>query len=114
VGFNITPQASAESLPLMTLTGYFNLGFSNNGPQPRKDSNLLGTDIFTKIFGAHSLKFGATFEQFGVDNPYYADNNGSYAFNGTGSYSSGDPAIDYLTGIPSRYTQASGSNIQAV
>ena len=63
----------------MQLTGYFNLGFSPNGPQPRKDTNLLGTDIFTKIVGAHSLKFGATFEQFGVANPYFAQNNGEYA-----------------------------------
>lgn len=114
LGFDITPQASAQSLPNISLTGYFTIGFSFEGPQPRKDTNLLGTDLFTKIIGSHSLKFGYTYEQFGVDNPYYADNNGVYNLQGTGTYSSGDPAIDYLMGIPTSYTQASGSIIDAV
>jgi hypothetical protein len=113
-GFNITPQAAAQSLPNISLTGYFTIGFSFEGPQPRKDTNLLGTDTFTKIIGNHSLKFGFTYEQFGVDNPYYADNNGVYNFEGSGTYSSGDPAIDYLLGIPTQYTQASGSIIDAI
>ncbi|MGA8270681.1 MAG: carboxypeptidase-like regulatory domain-containing protein, partial [Candidatus Sulfotelmatobacter sp.] len=40
VGFNITPQlASGESLPFMNIEGAygFALGFTTNGPQPRKD-----------------------------------------------------------------------------
>ncbi|MGC2546408.1 MAG: carboxypeptidase regulatory-like domain-containing protein [Silvibacterium sp.] len=114
VGFNITPQAAEQGLPNITLNGYFTIGFSFEGPQPRKDSNLLGTDIFTKIIGDHSLKFGFVYEQFGVDNPYYANNNGVYNFFGSGSYSSGDPAIDYLMGVPTNYVQASGSFIDAI
>jgi hypothetical protein len=98
----------------MGLLGYFTLGFSSEGPQPRKDTNLLGSDIFTKIAGGHTLKFGFTYEQFGVNNPYYADNNGSYTYNGGGIYSSGDPAIDFLLGIPDSYVQASGSIIDAI
>ncbi len=113
-GFNINPQTSEEGLPYIGLTGYFDLGFSQFGPQPRKDTNLLGSDIFTKIIGGHSLKFGATFEQFGVDNPFFSDNNGNYSFAGSGLYSSGDPAIDFLLGIPTSYTQESGSQIDAV
>ena len=113
-GFAITPQSSQAGLPLISLSSYFSLGFSNEGPQPRKDSNLLGSDIFTKIIGSHSLKFGVTFEQFGVDNPYYSDNNGVYSFNGSGTYSSGDPAIDFLLGIPDQYQQTSGSLIDAI
>jgi hypothetical protein len=114
VGFNINPQSPLAGLPYMGITGYFDLGFSPYGPQPRKDTNLLGTDIFTKIVGSHSLKFGATYEQFGVANPYYGNNNGNYGYNGTGTYSSGDPAIDYLVGIPSTYAQSSGSLIDAI
>lgn len=113
-GFNITPQSPEAGLPNIGLTGYFTLGFSYEGPQPRKDTNLLGSDIFTKIAGNHSLKFGATYEQFGVDNPYYADNNGVYAYSGSGLYSSGDPALDYLMGIPDSYAQESGSLIDAI
>ncbi|HTW46834.1 MAG TPA: carboxypeptidase-like regulatory domain-containing protein [Acidobacteriaceae bacterium] len=114
VGFNITPQDPQMGLPNMGLAGYFTLGFSFEGPQPRKDTNLLGSDTFTKIIGNHTMKFGATYEQFGVENPYYADNNGVFSYNGGGSYSSGDPAIDFVLGIPDSYTQASGSIIDAI
>jgi hypothetical protein len=113
VGFNITPQSSAAGLPVVNILGYFNLGFSNQGPQPRLDSNLLAQDVLTRIAGNHSLKFGATFEQFGVNNPYYADNSGIYTINGNGPFSSGDPAIDFLMGIPSTYNQTSGSLVAA-
>ncbi|MGA7522352.1 MAG: carboxypeptidase-like regulatory domain-containing protein [Acidobacteriaceae bacterium] len=113
-GFNITPQDPLMGLPNMSLNGYFTLGFSFEGPQPRKDTNLLGSDTFTKIIGNHSMKFGGIYEQFGVENPYYADNNGVFNYNGGGTYSSGDPAIDFVLGIPDQYTQASGSVIDAI
>lgn len=113
VGFNISPQSSAAGLPVMGILGYFTLGFSFEGPQPRKDSNLLAQDVFTRIIGNHSLKLGGTFEQFGVDNPYYANNDGNFAFNGNGKFSSGDPVIDFLLGVPSTYAQQSGSVIAA-
>jgi hypothetical protein len=113
VGFNISPQSPAAGLPVVNILGYFNLGFSFEGPQPRKDTNLLAQDIFTKTIGNHSLKFGGTFEQFGVDNPYDSDNDGIYSVNGNSSFSSGDPAIDFLMGIPSTYTQTSGSLVAA-
>lgn len=113
-GFNITPQNPLSGLPNMSLAGYFTLGFSFEGPQPRKDTNLLGSDTFTKILGNHTFKFGAIYEQFGVNNPYYADNNGLYSYDGGGTYSSGDPAIDFVLGIPDSYTQASGSIIDAI
>jgi hypothetical protein len=113
IGFNISPQSSAAGLPVINILGYFNLGFSFEGPQPRLDSNLLAQDIFTWVHGNHSWKFGATFEQFGVDNPYNSDNDGIYTVNGNGPFSSGDPAIDFLLGIPSTYTQTSGSQIAA-
>ncbi|HEY1576353.1 MAG TPA: carboxypeptidase-like regulatory domain-containing protein [Terracidiphilus sp.] len=112
-GFNISPQSSAAGLPVVNVLGYFTLGFSFEGPQPRKDSNLLAQDVFTWIKGNHSLKLGATFEQFGVDNPYLSDNDGLYAVLGNGSFSSGDPAIDFSVGIPTTYTQTSGSIIAA-
>lgn len=113
LGFNISPQNPESGLPNMGLTGYFTLGFSFEGPQPRKDTNLLASDTFTKIVGNHNMKFGVQYEQFGVNNPYYADNNGVFSYSGGGAYTSGDPAIDFLLGIPDSYTQASGSIIDA-
>lgn len=113
-GFNINPQIGESSLPYMSVGGYFTLGFSFEGPQPRKDTNLSGGDTFTKIIGNHSLKFGVQLEQFRVSNPFAVDNNGNYTYSGSGLYSSGDTALDFLLGIPDGYTQGSGGFIDAM
>lgn len=121
LGFNIAPQDPSAGVPLINVTGLNGnnpnspsfLGFSNEGPQPRKDTNLTGADNFTKILGNHSLKFGVSIEQFVVNNPYSSDNNGSYGFSGNGTYSSGDPVVDFVLGIPDQFTQTSGSIIDA-
>ncbi len=122
-GFNITPQAAQSNLPLISVQGLNGatatgagsfLGFSNQGPQPRIDSNLSGADNFSKVIGNHNLKLGVSYEQFGANNPYFSNNNGNYSFGGAGKYSSGDPILDYALGIPDTYVQASGSVIQAI
>ena len=111
----ITPQnTSAPGAPYIGISGYFNLGNSFEGPQPRLDSNLTYGDNFTKIIGAHSLKFGASWEQFRVSNPFDFYNNGDFSFGGGGLYSSGDPVVDFLMGIPDGYNQSSNGFINAV
>ena len=35
----------------MNVNGYFALGFSTNGPQPRKDENYTYLDNFSKVVG---------------------------------------------------------------
>jgi hypothetical protein len=113
LGFSIIPQSSSSGVPYISLSGLFKLGNSYEGPQPRKDSNLTASDNFSWIFGNHNLKLGVNVEQFKVTNPYYADNNGVYSFAAGGTYSSGDPAIDFLLGIPDTYAQSSGGFIDA-
>lgn len=117
LGFNIAPQSPQANVPLMSVTGLNGssnfLGFSFEGPQPRKDTNLTGADNLTKIVGNHTLKFGVSIEQFIVNNPYFANNNGGFGFSGGGTYSSGDPIVDFVLGIPDTYTQTSGSIIDA-
>lgn len=81
VGFNITPQlASGESLPFMNILGAygFAIGFTTNGPQPRKDQARELTDNFSKVIGKHALKAGFDFRRFDVWNPFSGSNNGSY------------------------------------
>jgi hypothetical protein len=107
VGFSIFPNNLQSGVPFMNLTGLFSLGFTREGPQPRKDTNVTFGDNFTRIFHNHSVKVGSSVEQFRVNNPYSADNNGSFGFGGAGTYSSGDPGIDFLMGIPDTYQQTS-------
>jgi hypothetical protein len=114
----ITPQnTSAPGFPYLSI-GAFSLGNSYEGPQPRLDSNLSYADNFTKIFGAHTVKLGASYEQFRVDNPFAYLNNGYYYFDGgtggNGLYSSGDPVLDFELGIPDGYEQTSNGDIDAL
>jgi carboxypeptidase family protein len=108
-GFSITPQYPTEAgLPYMQVTGLFNLGFSEFGPQPRIDQNYEGVDNFTLVRGNHSLKFGADIRKWLVWNPFESYNAGAYTFSPTGTYSTGNAGADFLLGIPAFYQQASG------
>ncbi len=105
----ITPQlTSGEGLPVVNVLGYFDLGFSTNGPQPRIDQTYQATDNFSKVVGNHTLKLGFNMLRFQVYNPFSHVNDGEFNFNGTGMYSTGDPAADFLLGIPDNYSQGSG------
>ncbi len=115
-GFNITPQDPVSAtIPRLSVSGFFTLGGTNNGPQPRVDSNYQIEDNFSKVFGRHSLKFGWDGRRFNVSNIFDASNSGSYSFTGTSSskYGSGDASLDFLLGIPASYAQGTGSIIQA-
>jgi len=110
----INPQDTAGAgMPYVGVTGYFGLGFSTNGPQPRDDQTYELTDNFSHIVGHHTLKFGFDGRRFSVDNPFYGRNNGSFSFSTSGKYSSGDPAMNYLLGVPSSYGQGAGGLINA-
>jgi len=115
LGFDISPEnAAAASVPTITVDGFFEIGFSTNGPQPRVDQVYQIDETLSKVVGAHSLKFGYDGRRFNVSNPFGARNSGSYAFsNVTGVYSTGDPSLDFLLGIPATYSQGSGATIQA-
>jgi hypothetical protein len=115
LGFNIHPQdAAANSVPTISVGSYFTLGFSTNGPQPRIDQVYQLDDTISKVIGRHSLKFGYDGRRFNVSNPFSANNSGSYSFNNSAStYSTGDPTLDFLLGVPGSYGQGSGAVIQA-
>src|SRR5260370_9285569 len=105
VGFsNIFPEYIAGGgYPFIGITGYFNLGFSTNGPQPRKDQTYQITDNFSWLKGKHSFKFGYEGRKFQVWNPFNARNNGSFSFSTAGRYSSGiggASGIKFLLGLP--------------
>ena len=110
----ITPQNQVgESMPFVGVTGFFSLGFSQDGPQPRKDQDYQFADNFSKIIGKHSLKFGVHITRFQVDNPFFFQNNGAFAFDGQQAFSTGDPGADFLLGFPDTYAQNSGGVINA-
>jgi hypothetical protein len=109
----ITQNPKASQLPVISVTGLFTLGFSTNGPQPRKDQNYQFTDNFTKVVGRHTLKFGFDARRFQVDNPFFNSIDGRFSFAGSGAFSSGNPATDFLLGIPDSFGQGAGAVINA-
>jgi hypothetical protein len=109
---NLQNPAAAQ-VPFINITGGPALGFSTNGPQPRKDQNFQLTDNFTTIIGKHSLKFGFDGRRFQVDNPFFFNIDGAFSFGGNGGFSSGSPITDFLLGIPDGFSQGSGAVINA-
>ncbi|MDE3201061.1 MAG: TonB-dependent receptor [Acidobacteriota bacterium] len=110
---NIVPQdASAAGLPTISISKYFTLGTSSNGPQPRIDQTMQLDDNFSWVVGNHTLKFGFSGRRFQVYNNFDARNSGSFSFTSKGSqYSTGDPGLDFLMGIPTTYLQNSANLI---
>jgi Carboxypeptidase regulatory-like domain len=115
VGFpNIFPQlASGADYPQMSISGYFTLGGTNNGPQPRKDQTYQLTDNFSWVKGKHSIKMGYDGRKFQVWNPFANSNEGAFTFSQAATYSTGDAGLDFLLGIPNGFSQGSGSVIIA-
>ncbi len=110
----ILPQNLAvASLPVMSLTGFFTLGFTANGPQPRIDQTYDAEDNFTRIMGRHTFKAGFTMERFEVYNPFYNNLGGNFSYTGSGTFSTGLPGADFLLGVPDSYSQGSGSIVNA-
>jgi Carboxypeptidase regulatory-like domain len=113
-GFAINPQLpSGAGLPVMNILGFFSLGFSSNGPQPRKDQVYQFDDNFSNVIGRHTLKFGIDARRYWVDNPFANNNSGTFTYNGAGAFSTTNPAADFLLGVPDSYIQGSGSLIEA-
>ncbi len=113
LGFSIHPEdVAAASVPTIN-TGYFSLGFSSNGPQPRIDQTYQLDDSFSKVFGHHTLKFGYDGQKFNVSNPFSANNSGTFSYGAGTAYGSGDPGLDFLLGNPAGYAQGTGATIQA-
>lgn len=110
-GFSINPQyPGGAGLPVIQVTGLFTLGFSEFGPQPRKDQNFEGVDNFSIVEGRHTMKFGVDIRKWLVWNPFESYNSGFYTFSQSGTYSTGNTGADFLLGIPAFYTQSSGGS----
>jgi len=108
----ITPQVTGgNGLPVMSVSGLFTLGFSSNGPQPRVQNVYQFVDNFSKVMGHHTIKAGISVDLLQINNPFYNNLSGNFAFNGGGVFSSGYQGADFLLGIPDTYTQGSGSII---
>ncbi|WP_353062319.1 TonB-dependent receptor [Tunturibacter psychrotolerans] len=61
------------------------------------------SDVFSKVIGRHTLKFGGEFHADQVNGAPIAQFNGNFVFTGT---ETGVDFADYLIGVPSQYNQS--------
>jgi hypothetical protein len=112
-GISATQAPTFAQLPVMSVTGFFDIGFSADGPQPRVQNTYQVVDNFSKVWGRHTFKLGFNMDRLEINNPFFNNLNGTYQFGGAGVFSTGDPGADFLLGIPDQYSQGSGSIIRA-
>lgn len=71
------------------------------------NNTLYLSDTFSKVMGAHTLKFGGQFHWDQVNEHPNATFNGTFNIAGT---ETGSAFADFLIGIPSNFTQTSGQS----
>lgn len=101
VGINITSQV--PNFIYMGISGHFNYGCGSCANALYVDNQAQVADDVDLIRGRHHLSFGIDwiYNQLNYRNIYLS--NGDWAFNGQFT---GDPLLDYLLGMPSKFTQA--------
>lgn len=112
-GITSTQNPAAAQLPVVSVTGRFSLGFSADGPQPRVQNTYQVVDNFSKVWGHHTLKAGFNMDRLEINNPFFSNVNGTYAFGGAGVFSTGNAAADFVLGIPDTFQQNSGAIVRA-
>ncbi len=93
-----------------SLEGVPNIGFNNYAIGVPSDTvgqynnTYQVQDVFSKVFGTHSLKFGGEFHYSQINERNFYGENGSYGFNGG---ETGSDFVDFLIGAPNYFIQAS-------
>ncbi len=96
------PAGFPETVPPVSFNS-FNIGVpSLTTFQP--DNTYALSDSFSKVVGAHSMKFGGEFRYLQVNERNTCSPNGVFTFNGT---ETGSDFADFLLGAPTNYNQCS-------
>lgn len=112
-GFPSTPlglipsSVSQEGVPQISIYGSYNTTFGVVGSAiDQVNNNYQAVDMFSKIVGKHSLKFGAEYRQIQVAEFNISSPNGYFGFYGG---ETGNGFADYLLGAPNAFVQQSVS-----
>jgi hypothetical protein len=103
----ISTVPSVEGMPRINVGGAYGLtmGVVPNAIYQVNNTYQLA-DVFSKIVGRHSLKFGGEVRNIQVNELNISTPNGRFSFDGT---ETGNGFADYLIGAPSAFTQQSYS-----
>jgi hypothetical protein len=92
---------NGQSVENLNFNGYSTGAAANQLIQTNNTDQI--TDTFSKVFGNHTIKFGAEFHADQVNAHAIAQFNGSFVFSGT---ETGVDFADFLIGVPSQYNQS--------
>ena len=90
-----------QSIDNLNFNGYSTGAAENQLTQANNTYQI--TDTFSKVIGAHTLKFGGEWHYDQVNAHPIAQFNGSFVFSGT---ETGVDFADFLIGVPSQYNQS--------
>ena len=93
---------SLEGVPNMSFNNYA-IGVPSDTVNQYNNTYQV-IDVFSKVLGTHSLKFGGEYHYSQINERNYYGENGSYAFNGN---ETGSDFVDFLIGAPNSFIQAS-------
>ena len=71
------------------------------------NNTYQASDNFSKVAGAHTMKFGGQYTRFRVKQLPNLVANGTFSFFGSGQQSTGSDFADFLLGLPDFYSQQS-------
>jgi hypothetical protein len=109
-GNGIIPPAGFEGVPQVSLSQLgLNFGMYNNTFHQTDDTYAV-SDNYSKIAGRHSVKVGAQFRVFQLNELLTYSENGVFSFQGG---ETGNDFADYLLGVPDSFIQASPGTLDA-
>ena len=84
-------------VPLVSVTGYAQLGNPYPVPQPRGETNFNALDSISMQRANHALKFGVDYLKMLLNETFTNQGRGAFTFNGSRS---GNAFADFLLGLP--------------
>lgn len=101
LGINSSAAAGVQGVPGIGLN---NFGFGSSDASISAQNTYQVADNFSKVIGRHSLKFGAEFRYFQMNQRNGGAGFGGFNFNGS---ETGYDVADYLLGAPAGFSQNS-------
>ena len=94
--------ASLEGVPNISFNDY-SIGVPSDTVNQYNNTYQV-IDVFSKVLGTHSLKFGGEYHYAQINERNFYGENGSYSFTGA---ETGSDFVDFLIGAPNSFIQAS-------
>lgn len=106
LGSNAAQGGNYNAQPMFKITGYWQMGTNNAGPNNLPSSTLGASDNFIWTLGRHELKFGGAYMWDRFTSTGGASSNGLFTF--SARTASENALVDFLLGQSATLTQNNG------